>query len=63
MSAAFGHLLAIMIGVAVIRVHLWLKCRFSAFRDIARRVNFLSCEQLVKDYEYEVQTSGSEFRL
>lgn len=39
------------------------RLKFSAFRDIARRVNFLSCEQLVKDYEYEVQTSGSGFRL
>jgi len=36
---------------------------FSAFRDIARRVNFLSSEQLVKEYEYEIQTGGSEFRL
>ena len=48
---------------AFICVHLWLKCRFSAFRDIARRVNFLSCEQLVKNYEYEMKSSGSEFRL
>jgi hypothetical protein len=39
------------------------RLKFSAFRDIARRVNFLSCEQLVKDYEYEVQTGSSEFRL
>jgi hypothetical protein len=39
------------------------KIKFSAFRDIAKRVNFLSYEQLVKDYEYEVETSSSEFRL
>jgi hypothetical protein len=39
------------------------RLKFSVFRDIARRVNFLSCEQLVKDYEYEVQTGGSEFPL
>lgn len=41
------------------------RIKFSAFRDIAKpkRVDFLSCEQLVKDYEYEVQTGGSEFRL
>jgi len=34
-----------------------------AVPTIARRVNFFSSEQLVKDYEYEVQTNGSEFRL
>ena len=39
------------------------RLKFTAFRDIARRVNFLSCEQLVKDYEYEVQTGSSGFRL
>jgi hypothetical protein len=39
------------------------RVKFSAFRDIAKRVNFLSYEQLVKDYEYEMETSGSEFRL
>jgi hypothetical protein len=39
------------------------RIKFSAFRDIAKRVNFLSYEQLVKDYEYEVETSSSEFRL
>lgn len=39
------------------------KIKFSAFQDIAKRVNFLSCEQLVKNYEYEVETSSSEFRL
>ena len=39
------------------------RIKFSAFRDIAKRVNFLSYERLVKDYEYEVETSSSEFRL
>lgn len=39
------------------------RIKFSAFCDIAKRVNFLSYEQLVKDYEYETETSSSEFRL
>jgi hypothetical protein len=41
------------------------RIKFSAFRDIAKpkRVDFLPYEQLVKDYEYEVETSSSEFRL
>jgi hypothetical protein len=41
------------------------RLKFSAFRDIAtpRRVHFLSYEQLVKDYEYEIESGGSEFRL
>ena len=39
------------------------KLQFSAFRDIAKRVDFLPCEQLVKDYEVEMATSQSGFRL
>ncbi len=39
------------------------RIKYSAFCDIAKRVNFLSYEQLVKDYEYEVETSSSGFRL
>ena len=35
----------------------------AAFRDIARRVNFLSFDQLVKDYEYALATGDAEFRL
>ena len=39
------------------------KLQFSAFRDIAKRVGFLPCEQLVKDYEAEMATNQSGFRL
>lgn len=39
------------------------RIKFSAFKDIAKRVDFLSYERLVKDYEYEVQTAGADFRL
>jgi hypothetical protein len=39
------------------------KIKFSAFRDIAKRVDFLPCERLVKEYEYEIETGSSEFRL
>jgi hypothetical protein len=39
------------------------RIKFSAFRDIAKRVSFLPCEQLVKDYESELETSSSGFRL
>jgi hypothetical protein len=39
------------------------RIKFSAFRDIAIRVNFLSYDQLVKDYEYETEACRSEFRL
>jgi hypothetical protein len=39
------------------------RIKFSAFRDIAKRVYFLSYEPLVKDYEYEIEISSSEFRL
>jgi len=39
------------------------RIRFSAFRDIAKRVDFFSYEQLVKDYEYEEEVNVSSFRL
>lgn len=39
------------------------RLKFSAFRDVAKRVAFLPCEQLVKDYETELATSRSGFRL
>ena len=39
------------------------RIKFSAFSNIAKRVNFLSYEQLVTDYEYAIETSSSEFKL
>jgi hypothetical protein len=39
------------------------KIKFSAFRDIAKRVDFLPCERLVKEYEYEIETGSSDFKL
>lgn len=39
------------------------RLKFSAFRDIVNRVAFLPCEQLLKDYETELATSQSGFRL
>lgn len=39
------------------------RIKFSAFRDIAKRVDFFPYEQLVKDYEYEEETNASSFRL
>lgn len=37
--------------------------RFSAFSDIAKRVDFLSYERLIKDYEYESEANSAAFRL
>lgn len=39
------------------------KLKFSAFKEIFKRVDFLSYEQLVKNYEYEMETSSSGFKL
>jgi hypothetical protein len=39
------------------------KLKFLAFKEIVKRVDFLSYEQLVKNYEYEMETSSSNFKL
>ena len=39
------------------------RLKFSAFRDVVKRVNFLSYERLVADYEYEIEKGDSDFKL
>jgi len=53
----------VIVSNAARRNELESRLKFSAFRDIAERVDFLPCEQLVKEYETEVETHSSGFRL
>lgn len=39
------------------------KIKFSAFRDIAKRVDFFPYDRLVQDYEYEIEKGSSDFKL
>lgn len=57
------HARMVIVSSAARRNEFESRLKFSAFGDIAKRVNFLPCEQLVKDYESEIETSSSGFRL
>jgi len=41
------------------------RLQFAAFKEIAepKRVKFYSCEQLVKDFEYEMEQTATDFKL
>ncbi|MGD1089537.1 MAG: hypothetical protein ABR955_12565 [Verrucomicrobiota bacterium] len=57
------HSRMVIVSDATRRGEFDAKIKFSAFRDIAERVDFLPYERLVKDYEYEIEIGGSDFKL
>lgn len=57
------HSRMVIVSSAVRKREFDSRLKFSAFEQISKRVDFLSCEQLVKNYEAELETRSSGFRL
>lgn len=53
----------VIVSSAVRKSEFQSRLKFTAFQEISRRVDFLPCEQLVKNYEAELESNSSGFRL